>query len=217
MIFMKLTHLGFFFVSDKYVSNSVSISPRYCIWFFEKQPRGNFQEPFEGNWTLKINKYTSTAIINLWTNKFKHMIRSAGYELCQSWRFLYATFKTIVWWLYVHEKSIKISGQDGIAWREEKWDVKHYCHCLFEGKIYTKCNFSACSIQYCTLYSTAVDLIEFSRSDISQCSNQLFLILHPVRLRGIQYITRFDSVVSNISWSQTPRFLTHHKVRLRSI
>ena len=88
MIFMKLTHLGFFFVSDKYVSNSVSISPRYCIWFFEKQPRGNFQEAFEGNRTLKINKYMSTAIINLWTNKFKHMIRSAGYELCQSWRFL---------------------------------------------------------------------------------------------------------------------------------
>ena len=129
----------------------------------------------------------------------------------------YVTLKTIVWWLYVHEKSIKISGQDGIAWREEKWGVKHYCHCLFEGKIYTKCNFSACSIQYCSLYSTAVDLIEFSRSDISQCSNQLFLILHPVRLRGIQYITRFDSLVSNISWSQTPRFLTHHEVWLRIV
>ena len=191
MIFMKLTHLGFFFVSDKYVSNSVSISPRYCIWFFEKQPRGNFQEAFEGNRTLKINKYMSTAIINLWTNKFKHMIRSAGYELCQSWRFLYATFKTIVWWLYVHEKSIKISGQDGIAWREEKWDVKHYCHCLFEGKIYTKCNFSACSI--CTLYS---------RFD---------------RVFSIWYIAMFESAVFNTSPSQTPRYPIHHKVRLRGI
>ena len=123
----------------------------------------------------------------------------------------YVTFKTIVCPRKKHKNQRTI--WDSLARR------KVGCKTLLSLSLWRKNlhQMQFFGLQYTVLYSTAVDLIEFSRSDISQCSNQLFLILHPVRLRGIQYITRFDSLVSNISWSQTPRFLTHHEVWLRIV